>query len=53
MKRLAPRVLLAAPYGAVCIFTKRRCMDILDLVDSGISHGNACHACDRDPVCRV
>ena len=23
-------------------------MDILDLVDSGISHGNACHACDRD-----
>ena len=38
---------------AVCISVKGRCMDILDLVDVGISDGNGCHACDRETVCRI
>ena len=54
MKKWAPRVLLAAALAGLSAFSvKGRCMDILDLVDVGISDGNGCHACDRETVFRI
>ena len=35
------------------VVTERGCVDFLDLVDVGFSHGNAGYACDRKTFCWI